>query len=210
MGTGGLNHRTIAKLLLLSALTLILASSSLADDLIIRSSQECCKQSPNFARGSEAFLIDSTEVISHCKIKKEAPFTFNDIKPGRYDLVVSAAGYYPIKFTDVEIGEGGVFDFEFIADLKPLTTNLLEGWLTLRFKKALSDDDIIKRMRKWHLKARQTAPMKPGPKPLEFKIDRLYDYSEVRASYDKKKNLRDIMADILVDPEVVECTPTYF
>jgi len=207
---GGLIRRLLSCALLLSAILLVIASSSNAEDLIIRSTQECCKQSPDFAKGSEAFLIDSTKVIGDCMIKKEGPFTFTDVKPGYYDLVVSVEGYYPIKFTHIEIGEGGVFDFELIADLKPLTTNLLEGWLTLQFKRRVSDEEIIKRLKKWHLDPRQTSRTEAGSEKPEFRIQRLYNSSEVRVSYDKKKNLSDIMADILVDPDVIECTPAYF
>jgi hypothetical protein len=207
---GGLNISITAKTWLLLAIMMMLGSSVHGENLTIRSSEECCKRSPNFVPGSEAFLISGNEVVGHSKIKREAPFIFKNVKKGLYDLMVVVEGYYPIKYTDVEIGEGGVFDFELIADLKPLSANLLEGWLTLRFKKGISDKDIIKRLKKWHLEPRQKARREPGSQPPEFEIEKLYDCSEVRASYDKKKNLREIMAKALADPEVVDCTPTYF
>ena len=78
-----MKRNSISNLIFLSALVLVLYTSGRAETLIIRSTQECCKQSPNFAIGSEAFLIDSTKVVGHCKIKKEGPFTFEDIEPGR-------------------------------------------------------------------------------------------------------------------------------
>ncbi|MFH1893217.1 MAG: hypothetical protein ABIK83_11120 [Candidatus Zixiibacteriota bacterium] len=195
---------------LFAAMSLIPCETAYAEDLIVRASAECCKQHPNFESGSKAVLMDGEKILGTSQIESEAPFRFKDVEPGKYDLLVSVVGYYPIKFSGVEIGEGGVYDFELIADLKPLTANLLEGQIVIRFKKQLSDDEILKRLDSWKLGVQQLSRIEPGSKPPQHVIERMYGYSEVRASYDRSRKLRDIMSDILNDPAVIECTPLYF
>jgi len=193
-----------------AAISLIPCETAFAEDLIVRASAECCKQHPNFESGSQAVLMDGEKIVGVSQIETEAPFTFKDVEAGKYDLVVSVVEYYPIKFSGVEIGEGGVYDFELIAALKPLTASLLEGQIIVRFKKQLSDDEILKHLDGWKLGVQQLSRMEPGSKPPQHVIERMYGYSEVRASYDRSRKLRDIMSDILNDPAVIECTPLYF
>ena len=201
-------RKTAWMLLLVSVL--VGSSSAFAEDFILRASSECCKEYPNFAAGSKALLIRNGKIIAESDLSEPGPFVFKNIKVGEYDIIVSAAGSYPSKFTNLRIGENKVFDFELVATLRSLSASILEGQLVIRFQPRTSDRDIIRRLEKWELGPQPTSRDETGSKSLQYKIDRSSEYSEVRVAYDIDKNLVDIMMTVLSNPTVIECVPIYF
>jgi hypothetical protein len=80
----------------------------------------------------------------------------------------------------------------------------------VRFRKDLPDGEIIERLGKWNFDALQTSRREDESKPPKYTIDRMYQYAEVRATYDRSEQLAELIWVALRDPVVVECTPIYF
>ncbi len=190
---------------------LFLCSSVSAETLIIRASTDCCETHPEFNAGSKAALIRGSAVIAETTLESDTNFVFNNVSPGRHGLIVSAEGHYPRKFVNLEIGRDHIFDFELIARLQPISKiAILEGQIVVRFKPGVDEGAMTGRLNKWGLGVQQRIPTEEKSGPPRHIIDNMGDYNEVVATYDRSKDLADIMWEILRDPSVVECLPIYF
>jgi len=191
-------------------LAIFLAASSVyAEDFILRATSDCCETYPDFQPGSMAALMKHNKVVVKSTLSKEAPFEFKDIIRGKYDLVVSAAGYFPDKFLRVDFGSKGVVDYELAVALIPTSTSILDGQLIVRFSKIMSDSIITSRLEKWDLGIQQM-DRKEDSGELKYRIIRSYDYAEARVTYDRSRNVSEIMTEVLLDPSVIKCAPIYF
>jgi hypothetical protein len=192
-------------------LVILLASCASGEDFILRATSDCCDGDPGFLAGSKAQLLDGGRVRGNSELRVDSHFVFKDISAGKYDLIVSAAGYYPEKFLGLEIGSGGVFDFEFVAPLQPTSRSaILEGHVIVRFKRTLSDKEIIEHLNAWGFDVLRVSKLEEGSKPPKHRITRMHSYAEVRAAYDRSEDLSELIWTALQDPVVIECTPLYF
>jgi hypothetical protein len=196
---------------LVPVLILLIASSASGEDFILRASSDCCGIDSCFRAGSDALLIDRAMTHAESKLKTDSFFLFEKVRAGKYDLAVSAVGYYPEKFLDLDIGKNGVFDFELVATLQPVSRSaILEGQIIVRFRPAISDKEIVKRLDNWDLGALQKGRVDDSSKPPQHEIERMHKYAEVRAIYDRSRDLTDLIWTALRDPAVIECIPVYF
>jgi hypothetical protein len=196
---------------LVPVLILMIASSVSGEDLILRASSDCCGVDSCFRAGSEALLVDRAMTHGESKLKTDSFFLFEEVRAGKYDLAVSAVGYYPEKFLDLDIGKNGVFDFELTATLQPIAQSaILEGQIIVRFRPAIPDKEIVKRLDNWDLGALQKWRVEDGSKPMQHEIERMHKFAEVRVIYDRSRDLTDLIWTALRDPSVIECIPVYF
>lgn len=196
---------------LVTVLILLIASSASGEDFILRATSNCCGIDSCFRAGSDALLIDRAKTHAESKLETDSFFLFEKVEAGKYDLAVSAVGYYPEKFLDLDIGKNGVFDFELIATLQPISRSaILEGQIIVRFRPAIPDKEIVKRLGNWDLGALQRERIDDRSKPMQHEIERMHKYAEVRAIYDRSRDITDLIWTALRDPSVIECIPVYF
>jgi hypothetical protein len=190
---------------------LLLCSSVSAETLIIRASGDCCESYPEFKAGSKAALIRGSAVVAETTLESDTNFVFSNVNPGRHSLIVSAEGHYPRKFINLEIGRDHIFDFELIARLQPIANMaILEGQIIVRFKPGVSEGAITGRLSKWGLGVLQRVPTGEKSAPPRHVVENMGNFNQVIATYDRSKDLADIMWEILKDPGVLECLPIYF
>jgi len=196
------------KFLILALIALILPSAN-AGDFILRSTDECCGSADGFPAGSRAMLIKSGTSVSETKLSTQSYLLFKDVDAGRYDMVLVAPDFIPIKFIDLNVGAGDTWDFELLTRIRSGNSSFLEGQLLIRFRKAYPDNVLSSRIKSLGLKAQQTSRLKESEEP-EFEFLRTYDYTEVRVAYDRSEKIADVIERVLLDQAVIECTPVFF
>ena len=98
-----------------------------------------------------------------------------------------------------------------IATLQPISRSaILEGQIIVRFRPAIPDKEIVKLLGNWDLGALQRERIDDRSKPMQHEIERMHKYAEVRAIYDRSRDITDLIWTALRDSSVIECIPVYF
>ncbi len=198
------------KIIIAFIIMIALTVSANAEQFILRPTAECCDSDTVFMPGSWMVLLDENGTVGRVELSKPGPFVLNGIGKGKYDMIVGAEGYYPKKFTDMEIGADSNFDYELVRVLMPVTTSVLEGHLIIRFRKMTKNKQIRKILDDVGVGVLKDGRSKNDSKKPEHKIDRLYSYAQVHVTYDRSANVRDLIERILLVPSVTDCKPISF
>lgn len=198
---------------LLTALISILISTGTlsAEDLILRSTEACClSDSDAFPVGSRALLMQGQKVLEADVIENEpSPFEFEDVERDVYTLLVWVAGFYPEKFPGNEVGRSGVYDYELTAPLEEISTAIVEGQITIHFKRGMKDEDVFENLAQWNVGTYWSDRVDPDKIPAAYKLVRTSDFVQARVTYKDQTELPGLIFEILKDEDVLSCSPVY-
>ncbi len=201
----------MARLLTILTSLLILTGTLSAKDLILRATESCClEDSDAFPVGSRALLLQGEKVIKADVIENEpSPFEFEDVERGVYILLVWVDGFYPEKFTGNEVGRSGVYDYELTVPLEEVSTAIVEGQITIHFKRGMKDEDVFANLAQWNVGTYWSDRVDPEKMPAAYKLVRTSDFVQARVTYKDNAELPGLIFEILKDEDVLSCSPVY-
>jgi hypothetical protein len=178
-----------------------------ANVFVLRATSDCCHSDSNFEKGSRFYLLSGESIVGSQELDRAGPFRLSDVKAGKYDIVVCVTGYYPTKYVDVPIGEDGQFDYELAAGLMPTDAFVLEGQISIRFRRDVDHSVIKSALASKHLNLQRRSPDLTGRASEEQYFETYADYTLVNASFDRNRDVGELIREMVLMPEVIACYP---